>query len=116
MSDELTFKKFSQANKLRSKEFFDKDNNSISHWAVCSQGEGFETIAEFATLFSILSNTVKKTNGELIDTTRDKLANEMADVVTYLFVKAGRFDIDLEKYLVTKFNYVSDKIGSDIKL
>ena len=45
---------------------------------------------------------------------RPKLANEFADVVTYLDILAKPCGIDLGNATIDKFNAVSNRVGSDI--
>ncbi len=45
---------------------------------------------------------------------RPKLANEFADVVTYLDILAKQCGIDLGNATIDKFNAVSNRVGSDI--
>lgn len=44
------------------------------------------------------------------------IAREIADTITYLDLLAFVFDINIEQALVEKFNLVSDRVGSDVKL
>ncbi|MGH9931717.1 MAG: hypothetical protein ACREA9_21145 [Pyrinomonadaceae bacterium] len=45
-----------------------------------------------------------------------KLAKELADVVTYADLLAARFGIDLGQAVTAKFNEVSARVGSDLRL
>lgn len=62
-------------------------------------------------------NVVKKidrdglTKERLVD-----LAKELADIVIYADLLAARFDINLGDSICLKFNEVSDRVGSNIKL
>ncbi len=60
--------------------------------------------------------TIAKPVEEVTDEIRKKLAKEYSDILTYIFVKSAIFEIDLEKASLDKFNEVSDRIGSKIKL
>ena len=44
------------------------------------------------------------------------IANEIADTVIYADLLAARLDLSLEISIRNKFNEVSSKIGSDIRL
>lgn len=44
------------------------------------------------------------------------LADELADVVTYLDILAAQLGIDLSAALVSKFNRISDRAGSTVHL
>ena len=111
----ITFKKFIDANIARADEFFDKGNTDIGHWTTATSGEMFEAIAEMAHLGAALCDTVKRSNGD-VEKIKGKLAHEYADCITYFFIKSGIFKIPLERATLEKFNLVSDKIGSKIKL
>jgi len=113
----ITFAEFSEAQKKRAAEFFDKDNNSIPHWTTATAGEGFEAIEAMAKLFAKLCDTTKRSNNsEITEELRKQMAKEDADILTYLFVRAERFGYDLEAVAIAKFNEVSDRIKSKIKL
>lgn len=43
-------------------------------------------------------------------------ANELADVVTYLDILAMQLGIDLGEATMAKFNVVSDRVGSSVRL
>lgn len=45
-----------------------------------------------------------------------KLAKELADVVTYADLLAARYGIDLGHAVATKFNEVSERVGSELRL
>ena len=64
------------------------------------------------------ANILKKVRrGDLtIDNARDDVGRELADTVTYIFLLASRLDIDLGAAVVKKFNEVSDRVKSPIKL
>ncbi len=47
---------------------------------------------------------------------RKELAKEAADIVIYLDLLCQRESIDLSTAIVEKFNEVSDRVGSDIKI
>ncbi len=48
------------------------------------------------------------------DEVKLKIANEMADIVTYLDLLAIQFDIDLSEAITSKFNEVSNRVKSSI--
>jgi NTP pyrophosphatase (non-canonical NTP hydrolase) len=50
------------------------------------------------------------------DITVESIGKELADVVTYVDLLAARLGIDLEVAIINKFNEVSDRCGSAIKL
>lgn len=103
--NELTFAKLRRANVLRSREVFHLfDDWSPCDWATAIAGEVGE-----------LCNLIKKTRrGEVVS--RRRLEEELADAVIYLDLLAACLNIDLELSIVTKFNKVSRKRGSQTKL
>lgn len=62
------------------------------------------------------ANLIKKIQrGDFtIGEARQDLADEFADIVTYLDILAMRAGVDLGKAVVDKFNRVSAKVGSDV--
>lgn len=50
------------------------------------------------------------------DTFYREAADELADVATYLDILAFRLGIDLEAAIASKFNRVSERVGSDVRL
>lgn len=101
----LDFKDFSKVNKERcEKHYFQLDHWSLSDWATALSGECGE-----------MCNLIKKMNrGEEIDV--KEIGKEIADVVTYADLLASRLGLSLEDIVKQKFNEVSDRKGSDIKL
>lgn len=67
-----------------------------------------------------LLNLIKKCRRGDLDVTnslvRRVIADEIGDVAAYLDLLATRLDLRLEDCIVDKFNKVSDRINSDIKL
>jgi NTP pyrophosphatase (non-canonical NTP hydrolase) len=57
-----------------------------------------------------------KYNGENLPEFRRKLGDEIADIIIYLDLLAMREGISLEEVIVRKFNEVSDRRNSNIKL
>lgn len=47
---------------------------------------------------------------------KNELADELADVLGYLVLVADHAGIDLEAAAIDKFNRVSDRIGSTVKI
>ncbi len=62
------------------------------------------------------ANVLKKVRrGDFtINQARPELADELADVATYLDILAKQCGIDLGKAIIEKFNRVSDKVDSNI--
>ncbi len=103
----LTFKKFSKTNRTRSeKDFSHKlDSWSPAEWTNAMAGECGEAC----------NFTKKLLRGDKGVTVED-VAKELADVVCYADLTAARLGIDLEKAVIDKFNEVSDRRGSKLKL
>jgi NTP pyrophosphatase (non-canonical NTP hydrolase) len=127
MGRELTFKKLRKQNVKRcNKVFHPLKGWSGSDWGTAMGGEMGEVVEEFLQLLTCLKSldTLKKLKRtedgtDKKNTPEDivkRLAKELADVVCYTDLLAARFDIDLGKAVTVKFNEVSDKRGSKIKL
>lgn len=105
----LTFERLRSTNVKRCEQGFRRkiDAWSPTDWGCALAGEVGE-----------LCNLLKKRHrGRPEDQiTDEQIADEMADVLTYLDLLAARFDIDLGEALISKFNRVSERIGSDIRL
>ena len=101
----MTIKFFQKINKIRCEQMYHKiDDWSESDWAVALAGETGE-----------LCNFIKKRRrGDDIHVS--DCAKELADVVTYAVLFAEKLNIDLETYLIDKFNEVSDRMKCDIKI
>lgn len=80
---------------------------ALSAWCNAVTGELGET-----------ANLIKKVErGDLtLDEARPALAKELADVLTYLDILAFRAGVDLGRATVDKFNEVSVRVGSPIRL
>lgn len=117
MSD-LTFKELREANMRRLPTFknakgelshtnSDGSDWSLSDWSNATLGELGEA-----------ANIIKKVRrGDLtLDEARPALAKEFADVVTYLDILAYQARIDLGVATVEKFNEISRRVGSPVRL
>lgn len=118
MNDTLTFYDLRKANIDRLPQFKDRkgrkchsaDDGSdwlLSQWANAMTGEVGEA-----------ANIIKKIErGDFtLDEARDILADELADIVTYLDLLSCRAGIDLADAVVKKFNKVSVRVGSDVRI
>lgn len=77
---------------------------SLSDWGCALAGEAGEAC-----------NLIKKLRvGETIS--YSQIAKELADVVIYADLIAMKLGIDLGEAVRAKFNEVSDRVGSDVKL
>jgi NTP pyrophosphatase (non-canonical NTP hydrolase) len=101
----LTFAELREANVARCNDVFHKfEDWSHADWAVALTGEVGE-----------MCNLLKKVRrGE--DIPIKDLAKEIADIQIYLDLLAASLEIDLAREVILKFNEVSDKRGSNIKL
>jgi len=78
---------------------------SPAQWLQAVMGE----LGEYANLRK------KVERGDLtIDVARASLADELADVVTYLDILALQLGIDLGEAVTTKFNRVSNRVGAPV--
>lgn len=94
------------ANALRCEKSFGHSINewSPTDWATAVAGETGE-----------LCNLIKKKRrGDHVET--EAIANEAADVVIYLDILCQRLGINLGNAIVNKFNEVSEKRGSNVKI
>lgn len=92
---------------------------SLGDWVTALVGE----VGEAANLIKKVArgdmtlDTVLKTNPDNTKVTvRDELAHELADVQTYLDILAFQARIDLGQATIRKFNIVSARVGSDIRI
>lgn len=78
----------------------------ITFWTTAVAGETGE-----------LCNLIKKIErGDNIENAKTKIANEAADVIIYLDLLCCSLNIDLQVAIASKFNEVSDRVNSPIKL
>jgi len=116
MTDGLTFNVLREANTRRMPQFknakgepaHEKEDGSdwsLNDWLTAVTGELGEA-----------ANVLKKVRrGDFtIDQARPELADELADVATYLDILANQCGIDLGKAIIEKFNRVSAKVDSNI--
>jgi NTP pyrophosphatase (non-canonical NTP hydrolase) len=104
----LTFDLLREANVKRSEQVFHPVRSwSLPEWACAMAGETGEAC-----------NLIKKIHrGDLtLATSREALGHELADVVIYADLLAARAGIHLGDAVRDKFNIVSDKRGSDVRL
>lgn len=118
MTDGLTFNALRGANKARLPQFRNRKGEpahsqpdgsdwALSAWCNAVTGELGEA-----------ANLIKKIErGDLtLDEARAELAKEFADVVTYLDILAFRAGVDLGRVTMDKFNEVSRRVGSTVRL
>jgi NTP pyrophosphatase (non-canonical NTP hydrolase) len=114
----LTFDQLRAANVARCEgSFHGIDRWSPSDWMTAVVGE----IGEAANLVKKLRrletapDTHRPEDGGTVAMTA-KLATEIADAVIYLDLFAARMGIDLGYVVSRKFNVVSDRVGSSVRL
>ncbi len=135
----LSFKQLRRANAKRCEEAYHPVGAwSMTDWLTAVAGEVGELVKELEPYPSVyyLGLSVSKTTGYLASAiknmrrkdveelnqhrikehSRRAIADEAADVVIYLDLLCERFGIDLGEAVRRKFNQVSDRTGTDIKL
>lgn len=120
MTDGLTFNTLRGANMARLPQFRgrngqlahppphgDGSNWTLSDWMMAATGELGET-----------ANVLKKIlRGDYtLEEKREELGREIADVVTYLDILANQAGIDLGRAVLDKFNEISVRAGSDVRI
>lgn len=114
----LTFKTLRSANLARLPEFKnakgepahtepDGSDWLLSQWCNAVLGELGEA-----------ANIIKKIErGDMsLEEARDKLSDELADVQTYLDILAYRAGIELDDATIDKWNRISERVGSRLRL
>ena len=106
----MNLRDFRSANVQRCEEVFHPlDDWSAADWATAMMGEGGEAC-----------NLVKKLRRGDFDSAPEvgiaKIADELADLVTYADLLAARLGIDLSAAIVEKFNRVSWRTGSRVTI
>jgi len=107
-------------NSLKFSEFRDKNVERLSNksYEKCESWIYAQWIQAIVGELGELANILKKVDrGDYeIRDVEQKIAYEIADTVTYIDILSHKLDIDLGQAIVDKFNIVSDRIGSNIKL
>lgn len=115
---ELTFEKFSQANKDRceSPEGFNHkvDGWSEAEWLAAATGELGEVAHAVKAILRKRDNLIANPKSD--DELKSMLAEEIADTIIYLDLLAQRSGVFIGDAIREKFNTMSDKIGSSVKL
>lgn len=115
---QLTFDQLRRANTARLPQF----KNSKGHPAHSEPDGSDWCLAQWCNAvcgeLGEAANIIKKVyRGDLsLDEARESLAKEFADIVTYLDILAMRAGIDLAQATATKFNEVSVRVGSTIRI
>lgn len=114
----LTFIELRTANLKRLKIFknsngepahseLDGSDWSAADWLTATMGELGEA-----------ANNIKKVRrGDFtLEESREKISHELADTIIYLDLLANRLGIDLEQAVTKKWNLVSERIGSSLRI
>lgn len=104
----LTFKQFSETNRRRCETDFKHPLHdwNAAEWSNAMAGECGEAC-------NLTKKLLRGDKG--IDFIKE-ISKELADVVCYADLVAARLGINLEEAVIQKFNEVSDRRGSKIKL
>lgn len=113
----LTFENLRQVNVARCEDVFHAlEKWTPTDWACAMAGECGEACNEVKKLRRLDdADKVKDTDIQRQEL-RLKIGKELADLVIYADLLAARLHIDLGDAVRQKFNEVSDKRGSEIKL
>lgn len=113
----LNFNVLREANVRRCEEVFHKLNDwSPTDWATAMAGECGEACNEIKKLRRLDGADADADTAENRHWLKVNIAHELADLVIYADLLAARLDIDLGEAIKFKFNEVSDKRSSTVKL
>lgn len=114
----LTFNKFQEINKKRNEEFCDfADGWVAENWSNALAGE----TGEFCNWVKKMDRLKKGYRSKPTDPAteeelKEKLGEELADIICYVSLSASYFGFNLEDILIKKFNEVSDRFQCSMKL
>jgi NTP pyrophosphatase (non-canonical NTP hydrolase) len=106
---ELTFAEFRRANVTRCLKWHPGgiESWSPSDWTTAITGE----LGELASLIKMRNRERDGLPGNKFSPTRKQIADEIADVLTYLDLLAAALGVDLAVAVAEKFNDVSQRVG-----
>ena len=109
MKTKLTFDAFRAANVARCLKWHPAgiESWSPSDWLTAVTGE----LGELASLLKMKNRERDGLPGNRFSPTQKQIADELADVFTYLDLLAEALGVDLGKATVDKFNEVSERVG-----
>lgn len=109
MQTELTFDTFRTANVTRCEKWHPAGIGSwsSSDWLTAVTGE----LGELASLLKMRNRERDNLPGNKFSPTNKQIADELADVLTYLDLLAASLGVDLGHATVEKFNEVSERVG-----
>lgn len=117
MESILNFNKLREANVRRCEDVFHKLHDwSPTDWATAMAGECGEACNEIKKLRRLDGADADADTAENRHWLKVNIAHELADLVIYADLLAARLDIDLGEAIKFKFNEVSDKRKSMVKL
>lgn len=107
--DALTFDHFRRANVTRCLKWHPEgiESWSPSDWLTALAGE----LGELASLLKMRNRERDGLPGNKFSPTDKMVADELADVLTYLDLLAAALGVDLGRAAVSKFNEVSERVG-----
>ena len=105
----MTFDEFRAANVARCIKWHPAgiQSWSASDWLTAVTGE----LGELASLIKMRNRERDGLPGNKFSPTDKQVADELADVFTYLDLLAASLDINLGKAVVEKFNEISERVG-----
>lgn len=105
----LTFEQFRRANVARCLKWHPAgiESWSPSEWLTAVTGE----LGELASLLKMRNRERDALPGNKFSPTQKQIADEIADVLTYLDLLAEALGVDLGAAAVEKFNEVSARVG-----
>ena len=109
MSKQLTFAEFREANVGRCLKWHPQGLKSWSpsDWLTAVTGE----LGELASLLKMRNRERDGLPGNKFSPSDKQVADELADVLTYLDLLAAALGVDLGRAAATKFNEVSERVG-----
>lgn len=107
----LSFGELRNANSVRSDIYWNRVYTP-AQWMTAMVGEVGELANKLADRWKY-QHDMPNNKGAIA---KEEIAHEMADIICYLDHLARATDVDLGEAVRTKFNLVSDRLGSDIKL
>lgn len=101
----LSFSDLARANEERRQQIWTSLDWGPVEWAFAAVGEMGE-----------LCNKIKKRELRREDIDLDEIRHEVGDILTYLDLLCAEYGVDMGECVREKFNIVSDRHGSSVKL
>ena len=113
----LTFEELRKLNWVRCDECFHPiDDWSPTDWGCAIGGEVGEALNMIKKLRRLQDEKVQELSNKDEEYYVEEIVKELADVVIYADLLATRLRRNLGDYVALKFNEVSNRVGSDLKL